>query len=119
MAVGSVARVVMEPILLGALATYLIVVALIWGRRWEGQAPVDVLARYDGEVVTIGHGTDLLTERTGRLVVDRWRSSLSLRTDERVWPIRLGDVRWLVDPKTGARMWLKPTRRRQRPRTTA
>jgi len=101
---------VIAVILFGLLAGYLIGLALIWRRRWTGRAPADVLARHVGEVVTIGVGAELVTERTGRLAIDPSDSSLSLVSDERVWQIRLGDVRWLVDVKTGAKIWLQPPR---------
>jgi hypothetical protein len=106
--------IVFEAIFLVVIAGYLIVVALIRGRRWKGQAPATVLGRYDGRFVTIGLGTQLVTERTGRLTIDPSDSSLSLLTEHKKWPIRLGDVQWFVDPDTGAKTWLTPPRRHHR-----
>ena len=85
-----------------------LVLAAVYGRRLvavTGTEKVTVLSRFEGQEVILGvsglvvHG-QLVLERRGQLRVESDGVVLSGEKERRVL---LGQIRWLVDPRTGVR----------------
>lgn len=89
--------------MLGGALLVAVVIASYWSNRAAGQARRGALAKLDGQwlIVALSRGR-MVIEEEGFLSFDGHHAVLD--TGERAIYVPLGQIRWIVDPRTGSRL---------------